>query len=409
MQWVKTFSKRMKKKFRRRFPTKSLAPGPQDSSEGNDTPSVDLQELNPQICHQRALSKRPTAVNRGYVPQVEESEILETQAGHSMSQTHAAAAQQEPGVVAKPQEQDGLWMQAVDKLRREDQEAISKLIGKEDSPAAPETDNTSITIAKAIAAMKEQQKRREEGSDLREMTTKIIKHLTQAGDFAINFTPSVAQQIWPIAKWLLQIPVAAAEQMGELLRIADHVSHAVALGCVYETYNDKTNTPPEALSILHRCLLDVYKCALQLMAMSAQLLDKTPLARTVHSVWNPGVLSQKAGEFAALEKRLESAGLAAQNAKTSQSDAFLNSYLEKWGISLAKVDKGIVEVLAEIKSKEEQDLLEWTSPVLYGDHLKWILDRRVPDTCDWILHHERFLDWESSSQSSFIWLQGAGQ
>lgn len=414
MHRLKAFLKCTGGRFKQSGRDAPPGPGSRQSIEVNHAPPFDRQECNeynPEGGHQVFRSTQHRPVKDDHAVQLEQSsraEIREIQADYHMIPKNATIVQQELGV-AKPDEQDDLWQQAMYDLEVKEQENILNLIGTEDTPTVHESNDLCKIVREAVEEVRRKQVEHEKRSSIYKTADNIIEHLTLAGDFAINFTPAVAQQVWPVARWLLRIPLLAAEQMDELFQIADLVSHAIALGCVYETYLNRTNTPRDPLKILHECLRGVYKCALQLMAMSAELLDKNPVAFIASSVWKPDDIIQKSKDFASLRKQLEEAVLAAQVAKTSRSDALLNLYLEKWGFSMAEIDKRLVDVLGKMQSREEDELLNWTSDILYGDHLKSILNRLAPLTCNWILRHRRFQEWESSTSGSFIWLQGTGQ
>ncbi|KAK9425528.1 putative NACHT domain-containing protein [Seiridium unicorne] len=56
---------------------------------------------------------------------------------------------------------------------------------------------------------------------------------------------------------------------------------------------------------------------------------------------------------------------------------------------------------------EEIKILEWISPILYGKHHNTITDARTEGTCEWILQHEKFQEWENAESSVVLWLHGS--
>ncbi|RYP58533.1 hypothetical protein DL769_008907 [Monosporascus sp. CRB-8-3] len=59
---------------------------------------------------------------------------------------------------------------------------------------------------------------------------------------------------------------------------------------------------------------------------------------------------------------------------------------------------------------ERLKILEWISPIPYGKHHNTVKDARTSGTCEWLLQHERFREWEDASSSVTLWLQaGAGK
>lgn len=394
-------------KSKRRRQTGHPAPASHAASVLRHTPPAD-----PPNSHQGTLSKGVKAVNPDYIPQPEVSTISETHDGHSANVKHTGIVQQDV-CTAKLPEPCSLWNQALDQLSVKETKTIRDLIPSEGQLETQAVDdgNLSAAIDAAIEAMRQHGKKYEESSqtELRDRTIKIIKHLTQAGNFASGFTPSIAQQLWPIAKWLLQIPVTAAEQMTELLKIADHVSHAAVLGCAYETYFDENSTSQKALGPLRQGLLKVYTCALQLLAMGAHLLGQSGLARVFLSVYSLDDMKEKASELSDLLQRLNSCVTAAESDKTFHRDARLRLFMEKWEVSMTGVENNVRELGTNTNSEKVEDVLDWVSNVTVDDDQRPLKESRVPETCEWILEHPEFKNWESSRQGALVWLQGAGQ
>ncbi|KAH6666813.1 hypothetical protein B0J14DRAFT_659379 [Halenospora varia] len=56
---------------------------------------------------------------------------------------------------------------------------------------------------------------------------------------------------------------------------------------------------------------------------------------------------------------------------------------------------------------QRQDLLRWLSCINYRSHHKTISEGFLPNSGEWLLHREEFLDWRTSSVSSILWLRGS--
>lgn len=54
------------------------------------------------------------------------------------------------------------------------------------------------------------------------------------------------------------------------------------------------------------------------------------------------------------------------------------------------------------------ETLEWISSVQYRSHHYRVKEARTPSTCEWLLNHEKFHEWEAGS-SAVLWLQGSRQ
>ncbi|RYP17500.1 hypothetical protein DL765_004464 [Monosporascus sp. GIB2] len=56
---------------------------------------------------------------------------------------------------------------------------------------------------------------------------------------------------------------------------------------------------------------------------------------------------------------------------------------------------------------ERLKILEWISPIPYGKHHNTVKEARTSGTCEWLLQHERFREWEDATSSVILWLQGS--
>lgn len=63
--------------------------------------------------------------------------------------------------------------------------------------------------------------------------------------------------------------------------------------------------------------------------------------------------------------------------------------------------------LDQADANEHLKILEWISPILYTKHHHIVKDDRTSGTCEWLLKHERFPQWENSGSSVILWLQGS--
>lgn len=315
-----------------------------------------------------------------------------------------------------------LWGQAFNELSEQQQTQLLALVkgGNPDSQAAQVT---ASIIPDLIALTKQRQEECEQkfwrvrlgkgpGDEiiLREQAAQIISWLTLAGDIGVQFSPTLVSQVWPVIKALLKLPVQEAEQMAAVLKVADKVSRLVARGRVFEACYSTTNTRAEALQNLHAALVAVYKACLAILATASGLLQNNLFERTVHSILHPDAVTNEVGvSLPELETQLAYDVQAAESARTAEITDKLVSWLRKLDTPIARMDERVAKVLEAVDAREEQEILEWISPLLYSSYHDFIAERRMPDTCDWILRHPRFQEWERSSGCALMWLWGLSE
>ncbi|KAH6627042.1 hypothetical protein B0J18DRAFT_157987 [Chaetomium sp. MPI-SDFR-AT-0129] len=63
--------------------------------------------------------------------------------------------------------------------------------------------------------------------------------------------------------------------------------------------------------------------------------------------------------------------------------------------------------LERVEDQEHRKILEWVSPIPYGKQHDTVKEARTPNTCEWLLQHKEFGDWNTSNSSVVLWLQGS--
>lgn len=198
--------------------------------------------------------------------------------------------------------------------------------------------------------------------------------------------------------------------MAALLEVAEKVTRVTARGSVYEACYNVTNTPTNALKMLHEALIATYKATLMLLSKAAGLLDKNIMKRTVYSILHPDEIKKEAGsDFADLETRLAWDVQAAEAQRSARSNTDVIRRLEILNSPVVRIDERVASMLEKVEAEEEQEILDWISSVPHSGHHDTVVENRMDDTCGWLLRHRKFREWEISSGSCLMWLQGTSK
>jgi hypothetical protein len=73
---------------------------------------------------------------------------------------------------------------------------------------------------------------------------------------------------------------------------------------------------------------------------------------------------------------------------------------------LTRVDGSVCALLERIDNNEQLEILEWISSIPYRKHHNTVKEARTSDTCEWLLRHKRFCEWEDTSSPVILLLQG---
>lgn len=311
-----------------------------------------------------------------------------------------------------------LWQQAFDKLSEKHKQSLSTLAGGAKPAKGPDSDQpASSIIPDLIAQTRARQEECEKRSwrikygrgpadeiILRDQAALIISWLTKAGDIGVSFAPTVVTQIWPCLKAILQITVQEADQMAALLTVADKISTTTARGSIYEACFTTSTTSAEAFKVVRHDLVALYQACLKLIAVTADLLEKNPLQRAAYCISHPLDAVKKAAgaDFSSLEEQLARSVQAA----SAELECKLRLQIQELNTPVARIDERVSAILESVSVRDEQEILEWMSSVPYSSHHDAIIEKRMEGTCDWVLQHSKFQEWEASSGCTLLWLQG---
>ena len=212
---------------------------------------------------------------------------------------------------------------------------------------------------------------------------------------------------------LSKAAVGEHEQMGALLVSVEKVTYLTNRCTIYETLYGPGTTPGQVLHNLHAALVVLYAAILQLIALAHRLFTKNTTTRTIHALINPGQVTNFLAKCKDLETRVE---IEAQNCERMRSKEVdsnlqisicsLQKVLESLQKPILRTDERVSSFLEKVDQRERLEILDWISNVRYGMNHETVKENRTQSTCEWLLKHKRYLEWQDTSSSIILWLHG---
>jgi hypothetical protein len=200
--------------------------------------------------------------------------------------------------------------------------------------------------------------------------------------------------------------VIESVQMCALLASVEKIVHIIDRGQVYElVYKDGISK--QSLEHLQSALVELYSASLELLANSAKLFAQNTAVRTLYAIFHPGETGGLVSRLVELETKLRDEALLCESERSSAADARLTNLLRGLDAPLTRIDEGVAALLEYVSDSKRMEILDWVSTIPHGKHHNRVKEKRTADTCDWLLRHERFREWEGSSSSILLWLQGS--
>lgn len=182
----------------------------------------------------------------------------------------------------------------------------------------------------------------------------------------------------------------------------DIVLCLVRRGRVYEEVYIGNSPRPPYQQDLEKKLVEVYATCLEFLAFVYKEMQRGNLGRFFDELLNPGHGEKRVSEVKALEQELEFAARPCE-AKAGEEHRKLLGSLEG---PLKRVDKNVTDVLKLLDKQEREKTMEYVSTIPVGVHHTEKHETRTEGTCEWLVSHSAFLEWEDSDCTSVLWLRG---
>jgi hypothetical protein len=200
-----------------------------------------------------------------------------------------------------------------------------------------------------------------------------------------------------------QANVSQCEDLAAMFGCAEKVLRLIRHGKVYEEVYLSGGSSNMATQNLQDALVDLYAALMELLSHAFMRLNEGQGKQFLRAL-----ISGEEGEklVSALADQEGKVSMAAQGcgAVVSREHQKLLQAIDE---PLKKVEDTVKKLLKKIEGGTLEQALDYISAIPIGEHQLEKQEARTPATCEWLLSHSRFLEWERSS-SSILWLQGNG-
>lgn len=176
-------------------------------------------------------------------------------------------------------------------------------------------------------------------------------------------------------------------------------------GAVYEIVYLQDAPPNNATEDLKDVLFNLYKVLLQLLTHALERLNEGQGRQFLHALISPGKGEELVSALSDHEDKLSMVVQACGAVQLQEHQNLLQSL----SAPLRRVDENVKNLIEHLQEKSLDEALDYISAIPIGKHHFEKRETRAPETCEWLLKHRRFLEWEESSCSATLWLQGSSK
>lgn len=199
--------------------------------------------------------------------------------------------------------------------------------------------------------------------------------------------------------------MSQCQDVAAIFGCADKALNLVRRGQVYEAVYLSGNPRNQATEGLQIALVDCYKKVLELLAHASTRLKQGQWKQFLQALLLPGQGEELVSTLSKCEDQLANAAQTCDSTTSKEHLKLLQNLDEP--IRLVKDD--VTRLLEHVEDNKMREVLRDISSIPFGEHHEGKRETRTPGTCEWLLKHPKFAEWEASSCSSILWLQGNGK
>ena len=225
---------------------------------------------------------------------------------------------------------------------------------------------------------------------------------------------------------LEQMTVAESQQMGALLTGVENMMSLIGRCKIYEAlYLKREQLEQEewkqAVKSLTSALVALYAAMLSFLASAIRAYNRGTVGRTFNAIFNPSELISFLDKCQSLEynvarevencERLHARQILSQithQIQTSSEEQIqrLKHILVSLERPILRIDSRVATLCERLDSSERLGILEWISGIRYEENHFFARQERTNGTGEWLLRHESYREWRTSSASMMLWLHG---
>ena len=201
--------------------------------------------------------------------------------------------------------------------------------------------------------------------------------------------------------------------MGALLTGIEKIASLIGRCQIYEALYLKREFGHEkwkqAVSNLTSALVTLYAIMLSFLGSAIRAYDQSFLVRTLDAILNPSRVIGFLDRCQALENNVVfEVDNCEHILRVGSEEHFqrLEQILDDLQTPILRIDSRVAVLYERLHSSERLDILEWISHIHHEENHFFARQGRTSQTGAWLLRHEKYREWRTSSASMILWLHG---
>jgi ankyrin repeat domain-containing protein 50 len=208
---------------------------------------------------------------------------------------------------------------------------------------------------------------------------------------------------------LAKTVIAESQQMGALLVGLDALTNLINRCKIYEILYLNHGQAAQTSSNLEIALVKLYVTMLQFLVSANILYDCNAGVRILRAFLEPDKVVDFVDKCEKLQAHVDVEANNCDHAHNRVAHSKMTE-LERLLVDLTtpiiRTDRQVTKLWDRLNESRRTKILAWTSSIPYEDNHYTARQGHVGTTGEWLLKHERYLEWRGSSASMILWLHG---
>ncbi len=205
--------------------------------------------------------------------------------------------------------------------------------------------------------------------------------------------------------------VVESQQAGALLIGLEKATYLIKRCRIYELlYLQSEHTDQEmdkdSIANLRSALVVLYAAILGFLAAACSFYERSHSSRFFHGILNPEGSLTFITECETLERKVDLEARNCEGVHADERGRKLKKLLTDLQNPILRVDSKVDKLCQNLDVEARPEILRWISTIPYKENHLTARQEWTKGTGEWLLNHEQYLKWRSSSSSSILWLHG---
>ncbi|KAI0855166.1 ankyrin repeat-containing domain protein [Xylaria cubensis] len=284
---------------------------------------------------------------------------------------------------------------------------IKKLVGEPDRDSS-NAKGLAVVIKEKLNEISKAREHNNRTGCAIEHAVEVLSKFTSAVDVAVSFDPAHAALPWAAVRFVLIAVISSSELRSQVLAgiaaVASLLTQCDTYQQLYMAPNPDLRPPEAALHELKTTIVKTFVESQLFLSFAYQ--QQQSKIRSVAAPFRLSDAGHHLSELSKCEKDLAQVSANCEKHCSLSSRSNLKGFVELSATFYKNIQNQLGSVIDQFEETNRMRTLKWISPVDYGSHHIEVEDNRTLGTCEWLINHERFYEWEDSNSSMILWLQG---